>query len=98
MNGCFVCSGDTNLIHAAKGGHRGIVEALIKRHADVDIRGKDSKVSNRQAFFGHLARNPLFDNVTSRSGYSQGLSQFLPMPKEWISFSLGLILKEKGIF
>ena len=35
--------GDTNLIHAAKGGHRGIVEALIKRHADVDVRGKDNK-------------------------------------------------------
>lgn len=37
--------GDTNLIHAVKGGHRGIVEALLKKYADVDICGKDRKTA-----------------------------------------------------
>ena len=36
-------AGDTNLIHASKGGHKSIVEALIRKYADVDIRGKDNK-------------------------------------------------------
>ena len=35
--------GDTNLIHACKGGHGGIVAALLKRYADIDIRGKEEK-------------------------------------------------------
>lgn len=35
-------AGDTNLIHAVKGGHRGVVEALLKKYADVDIPGKVS--------------------------------------------------------
>jgi hypothetical protein len=35
-------AGDTNLIHAVKGGHRGVVEALLKKYADVDIQGKVS--------------------------------------------------------
>jgi len=35
-------AGDTNLIHAVKGGHRGVVEALLKKYADVDISGKVS--------------------------------------------------------
>ena len=30
--------GDTNLMLAAKGGHRAIVEALLKRYADVDTK------------------------------------------------------------
>nr|XP_023022551.1 kinase D-interacting substrate of 220 kDa-like [Leptinotarsa decemlineata] len=38
-------SGDTNLIHAIKGGHRGTVEALLKKYADVDILGKDRKTA-----------------------------------------------------
>lgn len=38
-------SGDTNLIHAVKGGHRGVVEALLKKYADVDIPGKDRKTA-----------------------------------------------------
>ena len=33
-------SGDTNLIHAAKAGHKSIVEALLKKYADVDLTGK----------------------------------------------------------
>lgn len=33
-------SGDTNLIHAVKGGHRGVVESLLKKYVDVDIAGK----------------------------------------------------------
>lgn len=33
-------SSDTNLIHAVKGGHRNIVEALLKKYADVDVMGK----------------------------------------------------------
>ena len=35
--------GDTNLILACKGGHRPIVEALLKKYADVDSRGNDNK-------------------------------------------------------
>lgn len=31
------------MIHAVKGGHRGVVEALLKKYADVDIAGKDKK-------------------------------------------------------
>lgn len=38
-------AGDTPLIHAVKGGHRGVVEALLKKHADVDIQGKDRKTA-----------------------------------------------------
>lgn len=33
------------MIHAVKGGHRGIVEALLKKYADVDICGKDRKTA-----------------------------------------------------
>lgn len=33
------------MIHAVKGGHRGIVEALLKKYADVDIPGKDRKTA-----------------------------------------------------
>ena len=36
-------AGDTNLIFASRGGHKQIVEALIKKYADVDTRGKDGK-------------------------------------------------------
>ena len=32
--------GDTNLILACKGGHKPIVEALLKKYADVDTRVK----------------------------------------------------------
>ena len=32
--------GDTNLILACKGGHKAIVEALLKRYADVDTKVK----------------------------------------------------------
>jgi ankyrin repeat protein len=31
-------AGDTNLIIASKAGHKTIVEALIKRYADVDTK------------------------------------------------------------
>lgn len=33
------------MIHAVKGGHRGVVEVLLKKYADVDIYGKDRKTS-----------------------------------------------------
>lgn len=36
---------DTPLIYSIKGGHRSIVEVLLKRHADVDIQGKDRKTA-----------------------------------------------------
>lgn len=36
-------SKDTPLIHAVKGGHKNIVEALIKKHVDVDLPGKEKK-------------------------------------------------------
>ena len=38
-------AGDTNLIYACKGGHRAVVDALIKKYADVDVRGKDGKTA-----------------------------------------------------
>lgn len=31
------------VIFLGKGGHKSIVEALIKKYADVDIKGKDNK-------------------------------------------------------
>jgi len=37
--------GDTPLIGAVKIGHRGIVEALLKRHVDIDLQGKDKKTA-----------------------------------------------------
>lgn len=33
------------MIHAVKGGHRGIVESLLKRHADLDVPGRDRKTA-----------------------------------------------------
>lgn len=43
----YICfqdhSKDTPLIHAVKGGHKNIVEALIKKHVDVDLPGKEKK-------------------------------------------------------
>lgn len=38
-------NGDTPLINAVKGGHKGICEALLKRHADIDLQGKDKKTA-----------------------------------------------------
>ena len=32
-------AGDTNLIHAVKGGHREVVKALLKKYADSDVEG-----------------------------------------------------------
>ena len=40
--------------------------------------------------------NPHFDNVTRRPGYSQGLSVYLPVAIEGMSFFIGLFSKEKG--
>ena len=48
--------------------------------------------------FEHLARNPRFDNVTRRPGYSRGPSGFLPVSIEGMSFFIGLFSKEKGTF
>lgn len=48
--------GDTCLIHAVKGGHRTVVEALLKKYADVDVLGKDRKTAVYTAVEkGHLA-------------------------------------------
>ena len=38
-------NGDSNLIYAARGGHRTVVEALLRKYADVDIVGKDKKTA-----------------------------------------------------
>lgn len=38
-------AGDTNLILAVKGGHRNVVEALLKKYADIDTPGKDKKTA-----------------------------------------------------
>lgn len=49
-------AGDTPLIHAVKNGHRGVVETLLKRHADVDIQGKERKTALYSAVEkGHTA-------------------------------------------
>ena len=48
--------------------------------------------------FEHLTRNPRFDNVTRRPGYSRGPSGFLPVAIEGMSFFKGLFSKEKGTF
>ena len=44
-------NGDTNLIHASKAGHFSIVDALIRKYADIDLPGA---VSN---FFDNLPDN-----------------------------------------
>lgn len=36
-------NGDTNLIHAAKSGHYSIVDALLKKYADIDLAGAVSR-------------------------------------------------------
>lgn len=36
---------DTNLIHAAKGGHHAVVQALLKKYCDVDMVGKEKKTA-----------------------------------------------------
>ena len=38
-------NGDTNLIHAAKAGHKAIVDLLLKKHADVNMTGKERKTA-----------------------------------------------------
>lgn len=37
-------NGDTNLIHAAKAGHFSIVDALIRKYADIDLPGAVSNI------------------------------------------------------
>lgn len=37
-------NGDTNLIHAAKAGHFSIVDALIRKYADIDLAGAVSYI------------------------------------------------------
>lgn len=36
---------DSNLIQAARGGHKAVVEALLKKYADVDMVGKERKTA-----------------------------------------------------
>ena len=48
--------------------------------------------------FGHLARDPGFNNVTRRPGCSQGPSGFLPAEIEGIVIFIGLFSKEKRFF
>lgn len=70
-------SKDTPLIHAVKGGHKNIVEALLKKHVDVDLPGKDKKTPVYTAVEkGHvailkllLASNPDLEHCTVVSVY-----------------------------
>ena len=67
------------------------------------MNGKTSKKEQQEPdipgfIFEHLARNPRFDNVTRRPGYSRGPSGFLPVSTEGMSFFMGLFLEEKGTF
>jgi hypothetical protein len=56
-------AGDTNLIHAVKGGHRGVVEALLKKYADVDISGKVSISLFCLAIIAFLNRCSTFTSI-----------------------------------
>lgn len=63
------------MIHAVKGGHKNIVEVLLKKHVDVDLPGKDKKTPVYNAVEkGHvailkllLASNPDLELSTSVS-------------------------------
>lgn len=65
-------SKDTPLIQAVKGGHKNIVEALLKKHVDVDLTGKEKKTPVYTAVEkGHvailkllLASNPDLEHCT----------------------------------
>ena len=48
--------------------------------------------------FEQLAREPRFDNVMRRPGYSRGPSGFLPVAMDGMSLLIVLFMKEKGTF
>ena len=47
--------------------------------------------------FGHLDRDPHFDNVTRRHGYSWGPSGFFERRRGAVSFFIGLFWRKKGL-
>ena len=51
--------------------------------SEIYLYEKDTKAVSYQAgfIFEHLARDPRFDNVTRRPGYSRGPSGFLPVAR-----------------
>ena len=54
----------------------------------VDCSGGDVENKFAGFIFEHLPRDPRFDNVTRRPGYSRGPSGFLPVAIEGMSFSI----------
>lgn len=66
---------DTPLIYAVKGGYKNIVEALLKKHVDIDLPGKEKKTPVYTAVEkGHvailkllLASNPDLEHCTTVS-------------------------------
>ena len=83
---------DSDLIHCSYS-----ALMLLLQYSTFDWR---DLISTNSGFiiFEHLARNPRFDNVTRRPGYSRGPSGFLPVSIEGMSFFIGLFSKEKGTF
>ena len=74
-------------------------DAQFKPIDDTEVVASSGTAYNKAGFiFEHLTRNPHFDNVTRRPGYSRGPSGFLPVSTEGMSFFIGLFSKEKGTF
>ena len=66
---------------------------------DASVRAVLGCLGDQAGFiFRHQVRNPRFDNVTRRPGYSQGPTGFLPTSIEGMSFFIGWFLKEKGLW
>jgi hypothetical protein len=68
-------AGDTNLIHAVKGGHRGVVEALLKKYADVDIPGKVSISLFCLVIITLLSRCSIFTSIFCLLGHAGKMDQ-----------------------
>ena len=66
--------------------------------AKLQVESLQIKMGEMQAFFGHLARNQHFDNVTRRPGYSQGPSRFLAVVIKGMSFFRKFVFEVKRNF
>ena len=70
-------------------------------NAATNGNGESGMDGGKQGFvFERLARDPRFDNVTRRHGYSRGPIGLLQLAKEGMegmSFLIGLLSKKKGL-